>query len=218
MGSTDAFHGLGALRIEWRVRVMGSDGAALGERLVRHVSAAASGDRERLEFDDGRVYVRLHGEVQAERNGMPWPTLEVAARKELELFSLQASMPWCLVDPARFVAGAAPCVAAGTGTLAFSRIPRPAKDEIGPPKEAARGSTVLLIVEAASGTLREVVLAADLPSARRQVVFEDWRPWNGLSFPFRRTWLDAEGRPATVLEIVEIEAGVTATDRDFRLR
>lgn len=218
VGSTDAFHSLGALRIEWRVRVLGADGKTLGERIVRQVSDSAYGDRERLEFDDGRVYARLDGAVQAERHGMPWPTLEAAAGRELAMFAMHAAMPWRLVDPSRYVDAGAPRPAGVGGAVVFPRIPRPAKDEVGPSAEKPRGEVVELVVDAANGALRELVMAADVPTSRRRVLLEDWRPWNGLLVPFRRTWLDAEGHPATTLEIVRIEAGIRATDKDFRLR
>lgn len=218
VGSAEAFRALGYLRIQWRVRVVGADGATIGERLVRQLTDAGGSDRERLEFDDGRVYARLDGNVQAERHAMPWPTLEAAAARELAIFSLQAGLPWRLVDPARHVGRGMPRVAAEDGAITLVVAPRPERDPVGPPVESACAQTIELVVDAATLTPREVVTSADAPKDRRRVLLEDWRTWNGLQLPFRRTWLDADGRPATVLELVEVEAGFRTTDKDFRLR
>ena len=218
VGSAETFRALGCLRIHWRMRVVAADGTTLGERTVWQTTDAGAEGRERLEFEDGRVYTRLLDAVQAERHGMPWPTLEASAERDLRLFSLQAGLPWRLADAAGFVEGAAPRTSATDGSVIFTRSLRRGKEQSAAVQTDDRSERIELVVDAATGVPREVVTAADAVEGKRRVQLEDWRTWSGLSVPYRRTWLDAAGRPSTVLELVQIEAGIRATDRDFRLR
>lgn len=218
VGSADSFRALGAMRILWRVRVVDSNGGTLGERSVRQISDAGMSDRERLEFDDGRVYARTEGSVLAERHGMPWPTLEASAARELSMFAMHAALPLQLMDPTLCVDGAKPRASAGEGTTVFSRLPRPAQDQVGPAEGTTPGESIELVVDNSTGLPREVVTAADLPMQRRRILLEDWRPFHGMQLPFRRVWLDANGKPTTVLEVLEIETGIRWTDGEFRLR
>jgi hypothetical protein len=217
VGSAETFQALGCLRIQWRMRVVAADGTTLGERTVWQTTDSGAAGRERLEFEDGRIYTRLLDAVQAERHGMPWPTLEAAAERDIQLFSLQAGLPWRLADPTGFVEGAAPRTSSKDGSVTFTRSPRTEKGRLAGVVDAS-SENIELVVDAATGVPREVVTAAGSAEGKRRVRFDDWRAWNGLSVPYRRTWLDAEGRPATVLELVQIEAGIRATDKEFRLR
>ncbi len=216
VGDAATFRSLGMVRIRWRVLVLGEREAVLGDREVLQWTDAMRSDRERLQFSDGRTFLRRGGKVAAERHGMPWPTLEAQATRELEFFAEQAGFPWRLMDSDRFVEapserakaveGATSCVRLVARDPAAAMGPSVAPE---PPRDA-----VEIVVPADGGLPTEWVVESGPERARRTIRLSDWRSVHGLKVPFQRTFLDASGRPASRLQIESIEIGLPEADAE----
>jgi hypothetical protein len=231
VGAPPAFSALGRVTARWRVTVHGPGGEPLGVRTILHAADLAQPRRDRLEYEDGRVYRRADGLVAAEQHGMPWPTLLEVAREELELFGLHLRLPWAFADERTFAVGAAEPggLAGGQGEqvvrLAVQRRSELARN--GPWPEPVDVDRFVLLCPAGGGPPLGLEQHLAGPGTDRQVRLEDWRPvrqgdggqgvggqgdggqgdGGALRLPFRRVYADATGRPATTLELVELQFG-----------
>lgn len=214
VGDAATFRSLGNVRIRWRVLVLGEKETVLGDREVRQWTDAMRGEHERLQFSDGRTFFRRGGKVEAERNGMPWPTLVPQATRELEFFVEQAGFPWRLMDSERFVE--APSDRSRAVDAAATSVRLVARDPASvmgpsvapqPPRDA-----VEIVVPADSELPSEWCVESGPDRARRTIRLSDWRQVHGVKIPFQRTFLDAAGRPASRLQIESIEIGMPEAD------
>ena len=220
VGEPAIFRSLGVVRLQWRIRVLGSDGAVLAEREVVQFTDTADPGRERLEFSDGRIYVRENGRVQAQRHGVPWPTLEPQAAEELDRFALHARFPWLLCDAAKYVA--VPAVtsadAADRGASRWRFQAAGNADSVGPPIVATAVPYVEVVAADPAAGMSELRHGITGSSTTRRARLEDWRELHGLRLPFRRSYLDEQGRKNCVLELIAFEPGVDSAKASFRLQ
>ena len=98
VGSPGKLGDLGGVVVWWRLTTFGEQGEQIGLREVTHTADLRFAERDRLEFQDGRIYGRVGAQVFAELRGMPWPTLNEAAAQDLMLFGLHLRMPWSFGD------------------------------------------------------------------------------------------------------------------------
>jgi len=219
--SPAAFAALEGVAVRWRITVYGPQGEVLGARELTQTADLAHADRDRLEHADGRTCGRIGREVFAERHGAPWPTLVPAATHELALFGLLLRTPWAFADNQRFDELGADTVVHGGETLARVRLQRHTDDApLGPVPQAAPADQFVLWCDPASRLPRELEYTLAASGQSRRVRFEDWRAVpdeGGPQLPFRRVFVDAQGRATTVLEIVSLKAGVDVGEREFRL-
>lgn len=210
-----AFRSLGFVRLKWSVSIVGADGKSIADRRVTHLFATEGVRRDRLEFEDGRTFVRLGEVVQASRHGMPWPTLEQGASRELAAFGEHAQLPWFLVDGERFEdLGTGKASKAGEQVRRFRA--RFDGAQTGQPRHAPE---VVELVQIGHGEHpQELILRADDPLHRRRVLLEDWRSVHGIQAPHRRTYCGPNGEPQCVMVLTQAEVAVGASDSDFRLR
>jgi hypothetical protein len=220
--SPAAFAALEGVAVRWRITVYGPQGEALGARELTQTADLAHADRDRLEHADGRTCGRIGGEVFAERQGAPWPTLAPAATHELALFGLLLRTPWVFADRQRFDELGTDTVVRGGEPLARVRLQRHTDDAaLGPVPQTAPVDQFVLWCDPASRLPRELEYTLAASGQSRRVRFEDWRAVpdeGGPQLPFRRVFVDAQGRATTVLEIVSLKAGVDVGEREFRLR
>ena len=220
MGEPASFRSLGVVRLQWRIRVLGSDGAVLAEREVVQLTDTADPERERLEFSDGRIYARVNGRVQAQRHGVPWPTLEPQAAEELDRYALHARFPWVLCDAAKFVA--VPTVPssdpADRGASRWRFQAASGADSVGPPIVGAVVPFVEVVAADPSAGMSELRHGVTGSSITRRARLEDWREVHGLRIPFRRSYLDEQGKKNCVLELTAFEPGVDSKTASFRLQ
>jgi hypothetical protein len=217
--SPGAWKALGGQTIWWRVTILGPQGEKLGVRELTHTADCAFAERDRVEYEDGRVYGRSGATVFASKQGMPWPTLTEAAGHELALFGLQLRLPWCFGDGIGYGV-----VARGTVDRAGERLARivlerrpPAGSEVvGPELDPAPRDRFELLYDPTSGAPREFVHRFASSGQSRRVLLEDWREYDGVRLPYRRVYVDEAQRPTTTLEITRIERA-SVGDRDFRL-
>ena len=157
------------------------------------------------------------GKVEAERHGMPWPTLEPQAMRELEFFAAQAGFPWRLLDADRYVEDSSEIAQSSDPDFWRVRlVKRPASDVLGPsPVPLPARDAVEIVVASASGLPTEWVVESGSEQARRTIRLTDWRDVHGLKIPFQRTFLDAAGQPASRLQIEAIEVGIRPEDVDL---
>ena len=216
-GDAAAFRSWGIVKIRWRVLVLGEREAVLGDREVVQWTDAMRCERERLQFPDGRTFLRRSGKVEAERHGMPWPTLEPQAMRELEFFAAQAGFPWRLLDADRYVEDSSEIAQSSDPDFWRVRlVKRPASDVLGPsPVPLPARDAVEIVVASASGLPTEWVVESGSEQARRTIRLTDWRDVHGLKIPFQRTFLDAAGQPASRLQIEAIEVGIRPEDVDL---
>ncbi|MEC7583291.1 MAG: hypothetical protein VYE77_03155 [Planctomycetota bacterium] len=202
--SPAAFARLGAVKVWWRLTVYGERGR-VGQRELTHVADLQAAARDRLEYEDGRVLGRIGGTVFAERHGRPWPVLATQGAPELELFGLQLRMPWIFADRGRFAEAGVSRPAESDGAvqrLLFQRRTR--RETLGPLPEAQQVDRFELLTQV-GGLPVELVHQFRCSGERRRVQLDDWRSVEGVRMPFRRTYVDAMGRPTTVLEVLRIE-------------
>ncbi len=213
------FKALGGRTVWWRLTVFGEQGEIIGRREVTHLVDCAFAERDRLEFEDGRVYGRSGPVVYAERQGMAWPTLNESAAEELALFGLQWRMPWCFADGVTYaVVGRDQLTRSGEGLarVVVERRPPAAFDTVGPELDPKPRDHFELLYEPASGQPREFVHRFANSRQTRRLLLEDWRDVDGVQVPFRRIYVDDSGRQTTMLEILRVEA-TTVSERAFRL-
>jgi hypothetical protein len=219
-GEPALFRSLGVVRLQWRIRLFGSDGAVLAERDVVQLTDTADPERERLEFSDGRIYARVNGRVQAQRHGVPWPTLEPQAAEELDRFALHARFPWVLCDAAKFVA--VPTVPssdpADRGASRWRFQAASGADSVGPPIVGAVVPFVEVVAADPTAGMSELRHGVTGSSITRRARLEDWREVHGLRIPFRRSYLDEQGKKNCVLELTAFEPGVDSKTASFRLQ
>lgn len=219
VGPMAAFQALGGVAASWRLTVHGVQGEPLGERTIQHLADLGAGARDRLTFVDGRVYGQSGAMVFAERHRMPWPTLVEMAGHELRLFGLHLRLPWAFADTKAFAAAGAETVERDGQPwtrLCLQRRPD-TNGRFGPEPEPVAVDRFELWTPAAGGPPAELVQQLAGSGQERRILLEDWRSVGAVQVPFRRVYLDANGRPLTTLALVAIEPGRTVGDRDFRL-
>jgi hypothetical protein len=219
--SPAAFAALEGVAVRWRITVYGPQGETLGARELTQTADLAHADRDRLEHADGRTCGRMGREVFAERQGAPWPTLVPSAAHELALFGLLLRTPWAFADNQRFDELGTDTAVRGGETLARVRLQRHTDDAaLGPVPQATPDDQFVLWCDPASRLPRELEYTLAASGQSRRVRFEDWRAVpdeGGPQLPFRRVFVDAQGRTTTVLEIVSLKTGVDVGEREFRL-
>lgn len=219
VGGVEAFRGLEGCVVWWRVSTFGEQGEAIGLREVTHTVDCRYAERDRLEFQDGRIYGRVGAQVFAELRGMPWPTLNEPAGQDLMLFGLQLRTPWCFGDANLFMVVAKDFVdRSGERMLriVLERRPPSAMEIVGPELDAKPRDRFELLCEPSSGRPRELVHRFACSLATRRVLLEDWREVENVRVPFRRVYVDEAMRTKTTLEILRLERQRT-NERDFRL-
>ncbi|MBL9079042.1 MAG: hypothetical protein JNL08_16175 [Planctomycetes bacterium] len=225
--SPAAFKALGGIVVWWRLTIHGAQGEVIGVREITHTADCAFAERDRLEHADGRVYGRSAASVFAERQGMPWPTLNEAAAQELTLFGLHLRLPWCFGDGSAYVVTQRDRVDRGgepRTRIALERRPAAGSDLIGPELDPRPRDRFELLYEPSTGEPRELVHRFASTQQARRVLLEDWRdvqvgePQAGgaVRMPFRRVYVDEADRRTTQLEILRIESA-RVSERDFRL-
>lgn len=218
--SPAAFRALGGVVVWWRLTIYGAQGEVIGVRELTHTADCAFAERDRIEYQDGRVYGRSGASVFAQRQGMPWPTLAEAAEQELMLFGLQLRLPWCLADGVGYAVVGKDAIDRGGELLQRVVVERRAADGsegIGPQLDSKPRDRFELVYEAGTGQLREFTHRFASSLQTRRVLLEDWREVGGVRLPFRRIYVDGNQRQTTALEILRIETK-RANDRDFRLQ
>lgn len=221
VGTTAAFLQCGGVVVRWRLRVLGPAGEEVGSRELVHHADFAHGDRDRIEFEDGRIYLRSGGVVAAFRHGTPWPTLVESAADELALFGLHLRLPWAFVDPNAYaIVGqqpGGPGSGANVRRILLQRIVRGAGDRIGPELESPATDRFELWVDAGSGLPTQFGHTLQGSRESRRVLLDDYRDVDGIKLPFRRTYVDAAGRPTTVLELLRCDVRQAVGERSFKL-
>lgn len=215
------FRRLGSVQVWWRITVYDEQGAAIGMREVTHTANLQHAAADRLEFHhDGRIYGRSGASVFAERQGRPWPTWRDAAEQELACFGLHLRAPWCFGDGEAFVVVADELLPRSGERMRRIRIERrqPADQAaIGPELTPAPRDRFELWCDLTTQRPRELVHEFAFPgSGARRVLLDDWEEFEGVPLPRRRTYIDDQQRPTTVLQITNLQR-VKANDRDFRL-
>lgn len=214
-----AFKALGGRTVWWRLTVYGEQGEIIGRRELTHIADCAFAERDRLEFEDGRVYGRSGPVVFAERQGMSWPTLNDNAEQELALFGMHLRLPWSFADGLSYVVVARNQVARSgeaVSRVVIERRPPGTADVVGPELDPAPRDRFELLYDPVSSEPREFVHRFASSMRTRRVLLEDWREVDGVRMPFRRTYVDESGRQTTTLEILRVEA-TQVTERHFRL-
>ncbi len=219
--SPGAFKALGGRVVWWRLTTYGPQGEQIGVRELTHTVDCAFAERDRLEYQDGRVLGRVGALVFAERSGMPLPTQTEAAGHELALFGLQFRMPWAFADANAYAVIRRDVVEQGGERLVrvgIERRPPPELDVLGPELDPKpRDRFELWFDPAQGGQPKEFVHRFASSRQSRRVLLEDWREIDGVQIPHRRVYVDESLRPTTVLEILRIEAQRVG-ERDFRLQ
>jgi hypothetical protein len=215
------FRRLGTVQVWWRITVHDELGAPIGMREVTHTADLDKAAVDRLEFHhDGRIYGRSGASVFAERQGRPWPTWRDSAAQELACFGLHLRAPWCFGDGEAFVVVAEELLARGSERMRRIAVERrqPADQApIGPELVPARRDRFELWCDLTTNRPRELVHEFAFPgSGARRVLLDDWEEFEGVPLPRRRTYVDEQQRPTTVLQITNMQR-VKASDRDFRL-
>lgn len=214
-----AFRALGGRSLRWALTVHGPQGETVGTRELTHLVDCSAPTRDRLEFDDGRVYGRDGVTVFAARQGLPWPTLVESATVELELFALHARLPWLFADGREYVVLRRDRqTRQGRSVLAIEleRVPETERDRIGPVAEGTVRDRFELIYDATTGEPVEVVHCYANGKQTRHARLEDWREVEGVRMPFRRVYVDGSGKPTTTLELRTVLPAVVG-ERTFRL-
>lgn len=214
-----AFKDLGGLVIGWRMTTHGPRGEVIGSREITHTADCAFSERDRLEHQDGRTFARIGGQVFAEKQGMPAPTLLDSGQWELALFGLQLRMPWLFGDSKTFAVMAREVDERDGERLVrvvVERRPPPALDVMGPSSDPAPRDRYEILYEPSTGLPRQFTHRFAASKQNRTVLLEDWRDVEGVRMPFRRVYLDDALRATTVLEIQRVERQ-RVTERDFRL-
>jgi hypothetical protein len=214
-----AFRALGGRSLRWALTVHGPQGETVGTRELTHLVDCSAPTRDRLEFDDGRVYGRDGVTVFAARQGLPWPTLVESATVELELFALHARLPWLFADGREYVVLRRDRqTRQGRSVLAIEleRVPETERDRIGPVAEGTVRDRFELIYDATTGEPVEVVHCYANGKQTRRARLEDWREVEGVRMPFRRVYVDGSGKPTTTLELRTVLPAVVG-ERTFRL-
>ena len=206
-GDAASFRSWGIVKIRWRVLVLGEREAVLGDREVVQWTDAMRSERERLQFADGRTFLRRGGKVEAERHGMPWPTLEPQATREIEFFAAQAGFPWRLLDAERYVEESDEIAHSSAPDLWRVRlVAMPASGVMGPspaPTPARDAVEIVVAAASASTTGGRIGLRAGSPHHSVDRLARRARPEDPLPTDLpRRSWAP----------------GVTAADRGDRSR
>lgn len=214
-----AFRALGGRTLRWRLTVHGPQGESIGSREVTHVLDCGSSSRDRLEYEDGKVFGRSGKVVFASRQGLPWPTLQELAEQELERFSLHARAPWCFGDAREYAVLKRERVTrdgrACTAVL-IERIPADAANDIGPSPDVAPRDTFEVVSDLATGEPLELTHCYGKGRQKRRVLLADWRELDGVRMPYRRSYVDEAGRPTLTLELLDA-LPTTVGERMFRL-
>lgn len=217
-GAPGEWKKLGGVVAHWRVVVHGPNGEEIGAREVVHTADVVHADRDRLDHADGRVHGRLGGQVFAERNGMPMPASTEPAALELALFGAQLRMPWLFGD-ANAYAVVGKSLEERNGErlrkITVERRPPAHLDTMGPQAAPKPVDRFELVLDPATGVVRELVHRLAETQQTRRVLLEDWRDFDGVRLPCRRVYVDEALRPTTVLELTKIERR-RVTERDFR--
>lgn len=210
---------LGGVVVWWRVTIHGAQGEEIGMRELTHTADSAFAERDRLEFADGRTFGRFGAQVYAERNGMPMPSWAEQAGHDLQLFGMQLRLPWLFGDANTFAVVAKDVEDRGGERLrkvVVEQRPPAGLDVLGPELEPTPRDRYEVLYEPSSGLPREFTHRFAFSLQTRRVVLDDWREFQNLRLPFRRSYVDEAMRQTTVLEILRIEPQ-RVTERDFRL-
>lgn len=211
---------LGGVVVWWRLSTYGAQGEVIGVRELTHTADLAFAERDRIEYQDGRVYGRSGASVFAERGGMPWPTLNDSAQHELALFGTHLRLPWCFGDATTYAVVGRDTVTRSGDTLArilLERRPPAGTETFGPELDPVPRDRFELLYEPSNGALREFVHRFAAGMQTRRILLEDWREVGGVRMPFRRVYVDESLRQTTTLELLRFEQQRTS-ERDFRLR
>lgn len=213
---------IGGVSVWWLVTVYGPQGEVIGYRELTQTADCRYADRDRLEYVNGtssRVYGRSGATVFAERDGRPQFTAVEAAGHELALFGLQLRMPWAFGDASTYVVVSRDVQTRPEEQLqraVLERRPPPGLETFGPEVDPRPRDRFELLYEPTSGRPRELVYKFAASGETRRVRFEDWSEFQGIPYPRRRVYFDAEGRTTTTLEIRRMEPANTS-ERDFRM-
>ena len=217
--SPGAFKALAGQTIWWRITIFGGQGEKIGVRELTHTADCAFAERDRVEYEDQRIYGRSGATVFAEKQGMPWPTLAEAAGHELSLFGLHLRMPWCFGDGMSYMVvsrGAVDRADERLARIVLERRLSSSLEVVGPEIDPRPRDRYELIYEPSTGTPREFVHRFASSGQTRRVLLEDWREVEGVRMPHRRVYVDETMRQTTTLELLRIERA-SVSDRDFRL-
>ncbi|MBM4062948.1 MAG: hypothetical protein FJ265_17910 [Planctomycetes bacterium] len=219
------FQQLGGLQVWWRVTILDPQGAVLGYREITQTADCRAADRDRLEYlSEGRIdraCGRSGAAVYAELKGRPWPSLVEVSGHELALFGVHLRLPWCFGDAAGYTVLSRDVVERAGERLqriVLERRPPGGQLVLGPEVEPRPRDRFELLCEPSGGRPRELVhrlVHGERAGAPRRVLLEEWVEHDGVPFARRRTYVDGEGRPTTVLEVQRIET-VRTSERDFR--
>lgn len=213
---------IGGVSVWWLVTVYGPQGEVIGYRELTQTADCRYADRDRLEYVNGtssRVYGRSGATVFAERDGRPQFTAVEAAGHELALFGLQLRMPWAFGDAGTYVVVSRDVETRPEEQLqraVLMRRPPAGLETFGPEADPRPRDRFELLYEPTSGRPRELVYKLAASGETRRVRFEDWSEFQGIPYPRRRVYFDAEGRTTTTLEIRRMEPANTS-ERDFRM-
>lgn len=198
-----AFAALQGRSMHWRVTVHGSQGEALGNCEVTHVLDCRVPARDRLEFADGRIFGRDAATSFALRSGMPWPTLQDAAERELATWGMLARAPWCFADRQQYFPLASEPTANTTLQLRFGKLA--GTHALGPTEAPSHQAQFTLCSEPglAPHLLRYSLVEGQ---AERTVQWSDWREVDGANLPFRRVFVDRDGRAQLTCELLSVQA------------
>ncbi|MFM1871510.1 MAG: hypothetical protein RL398_932 [Planctomycetota bacterium] len=214
-----AFRALGGRTLRWKLTVHGPQGESIGSREVTHVLDCSSPTRDRLEYEDGKVFGRSGKVTFASRQGLPWPTLQDLAEQELERFSLHARAPWCFGNAREYAVLKRERVTRdgrSCSLVVIERIPDDAADDIGPSPTVAPRDTFEVVYDVATGEPLELSHCYGKGRQKRRMRLEDWRELDGVRVPYRRTYVDEAGRPTLTLDLLHA-LPTTVSERMFRL-
>lgn len=224
VGMPGTFKAIGGITVWWRITIYDQQGGVVGYRELTQTSDCKYPERDRLEFvDDGRVYGRFGPSVFAERQGRPRLGQTEAAAQELLLYGMHLRFPWCFGDGGTYAVVARDTVDRPEERLqrvVLERRPPASLDVVGPEFEPRPRDRFELVYEPSSGRPREFVhrlTFGGTSGQTRRVLLDEWEEFQGVPFARRRTYLDDNQRPTTLLQITNLQAA-TVGERDFKLR
>lgn len=217
--SPATLHDIGGVEVFWRLTIHGTHGEIIGFRDITHIADLHNPECDRLEDNKGRVFTRNGSQVQAQRNGIPYETLQAEAASQLELFGLQLRMPWCFGEGRNYAVMRREVATRRGESLVKLNLRRraPANQAVfGPEANPKPRDQFELLFEPTTGLPRELVHRFASSGQKRHVLLDDWQEKHGVRMPLRRVYVDAAGRATTTIELRRITRR-RVSDRDFRL-
>ena len=217
--SPGAFQTIGGVEVFWRLTIHGTHGEIIGMRDLTHIADCAFPERDRLEDQKGHVFTRDGQQVAAQRNGIPYESLNQEAKAMLELFGLQLRLPWCFGDGKSYsIVTREAAMRRGEKLWKLQLLRRPHATEVvfGPEVNLGDRDQFELLFEPTTGQPRELVHRFSSSGQERRVLLEDWQEEHGVRMPRRRVYVDAAGRATTTIELRRITPR-RVSDREFRL-